>query len=59
MDAEQARRLAGSTILILRLPPEIREPLLDAIEKVVAEDFGGIVERPFVTSLFTGRRPRS
>ena len=57
LDPTQVRRLYGSTIHILRLDPEVRGPLLDEIEQVARDDFGGMVERPFVTSLFTGRRP--
>lgn len=56
MSASQIRALYASMIAILRLPRSEQEDLLDAIESVATEDFGGRVERPFVTALYTGRR---
>lgn len=57
MTAAQVRGLYGSMIVILRLDASVREPLLDRLESIAAKDFGGQVERPFITSLFTGQRP--
>ena len=57
MTPSQVRGLYGSMILILRLDPRVREPLLDRLEEIAEEDFGGAVERPFITSIFTGRKP--
>ena len=58
MDSGQLRGLYGSTIHILRLEQAVRARLLDDIERVATEEFGGTVERPFVTSIYTGRRPQ-
>ena len=40
-----------------RLPERERAELLDAIERVALEEFGGLVERPFMTTIYTARRP--
>lgn len=57
MTPGQVRGLYGSMIVILRMDPTVREPLLDRLEEVAEKDFGGVVERPFITSIFTGRKP--
>lgn len=57
MAPAEVRGLYGSMIVILRLDATVRERLLDGLERIADEDFGGIVERPFITSLFTGRKP--
>ena len=44
-------------IAIRRLPAEEGRRLLDHLQTVAEDRFGGLVERPFVTVLFTGRRP--
>ncbi|HEX3841865.1 MAG TPA: class I SAM-dependent methyltransferase [Acidimicrobiales bacterium] len=57
MDAAQVRGLYASMTLILGRPPGEQAQLLDAIEATVRDEFGGHVERHFVTGLFTGRNP--
>jgi hypothetical protein len=42
---------------VLRRSPTEQERLLDAIEQLAVDRFGGVVERRFVTALYTGRRP--
>jgi SAM-dependent methyltransferase len=39
------------------LDPAHREELLDAIARIAKDEFGGRVERPLVTSLYTARKP--
>jgi SAM-dependent methyltransferase len=57
LDPDAVRALYASMIRIRRLPAEEREPLLDAITAIAADEFAGVVERPFVTSIYTARRP--
>ena len=57
MDPAHVRALYGSQILILKLAPDVRAQLLDRIEAIAETDFRGVVERPFITSIFTGRKP--
>jgi hypothetical protein len=42
---------------VRRLPPDEAQRLLDAITTIAAQEFGGVVERPFVTAIYTARRP--
>jgi len=56
-DAKAVRALHGSTITVRRLPPDEQRVLLDGLETIAREEFGGVVERPFVTALHMGRRP--
>ena len=44
-------------IRIRRLPPGDQRRILDQISQLADGDFGGRVQRPFVTALYTGRRP--
>ena len=55
--AHQARALYASMATVLRRPPIEQERLLDAIEHLADQRYGGVVERRFVTALYTGRRP--
>ncbi|HUZ08634.1 MAG TPA: class I SAM-dependent methyltransferase [Acidimicrobiales bacterium] len=57
MDPAQVRALYASMIALRRRPQDERERLLDAVVSIATENFGGVVERPFVTALYTGRRP--
>jgi SAM-dependent methyltransferase len=57
MDAADVRALYASMTLILGRPPGEQAQLLDAIQAIVGDEFGGKVERHFVTGLFTGRNP--
>jgi SAM-dependent methyltransferase len=56
LDTVQLRALYASMIRIRRLPPGDQRRILDQISRL-ADDFGGRVRRPFVTALYTGRRP--
>ena len=57
MDTTQLRALYASMIAILRRPQPDQERLLDALVTIADKEFGGVVERPFVTSLYTALRP--
>jgi SAM-dependent methyltransferase len=56
-DAAGIRALFGSFSPILLLDDAERTRVLDAIERVAAEEFGGRVEKPMRTVLFTARKP--
>jgi SAM-dependent methyltransferase len=58
LSSQQARALYGSMATVLRRSPTEQERLLDAIEQLAADRYGGVVERRFMTALYTGRRPR-
>jgi len=53
----QARALYASMATVIRRPIPEQQRLLDQIEALAAETFGGQVERRFVTALYTGRCP--
>ena len=57
LDTAQLRALYASMIRIRRLPPGDQRRILDQISQLADSDFGGRVRRPFVTALYTGRRP--
>jgi hypothetical protein len=57
LDHEAVRALYASMIGVRRLPEDERQPLLDAITRIAAQDFSGVVQRPFVTAIYTARRP--
>lgn len=57
LDPEEVRALYGSMITVRRRSQPERQRLLDALVATATNDFGGVVERPFVTVLYTGRRP--
>jgi hypothetical protein len=57
LDPNQARALYASMATVLRRPRAEQQRLLDAIEQLAADRFGGDVERRFVSALYTGRRP--
>ncbi len=54
--ANRLRAFLSSFSPWMDLDESIRNPLLGEIEQLVVERFGGEVERPFLTTLFTGRR---
>jgi len=53
----QARALYASMATVIRRPLSEQQALLDQIETLASETFGGRVERNFVTALYTGRCP--
>lgn len=57
MTPDQVRALYASMTIILRRPPGEQPGLLDAIEAIVRDEFGGHLERHFVTGLSTARNP--
>jgi SAM-dependent methyltransferase len=57
MDASQVRALYATMAIILRRPASERIRVLDALEALVREKYGGRVERFFVTALYTARNP--
>ena len=57
LDLPHVRALYSTMIAVRRRPPRERERLLDELVSRAATDFGGTVERPFVTAMYTGRRP--
>lgn len=57
MTPPQARALYSSTGAVLSRPESERHVLLHAIERLAQDQFGGRVERHFLTAMYTGRRP--
>jgi SAM-dependent methyltransferase len=60
--SEELRAMFASFSPWLALPAEQRILVLDALERLAAEQFGGMVERPYLTPLYTapklaGARP--
>jgi SAM-dependent methyltransferase len=56
LDVIQVRELYGTFSPVSVLPAERRKRLLDALGRVAEEQFGGRVERPMVTAVYTARR---
>lgn len=56
LDSGQLRALYASWSNFRRLPAVERETLLDRLVGIAEADFGGIVERPRVTAIYTARR---
>lgn len=56
-DRAGVRDLYASLSPIRRLDDVRRKSLLDEVERIADEDFGGRVERTITTSIFTARRP--
>lgn len=54
--ASQLRLLFASFSPWLALPIEPRLVALDALERLANEEFGGVVERPYVTPVYLARR---
>jgi SAM-dependent methyltransferase len=59
LDAYQIRTLYGSTLTIRRRPPGEQQAVLDRLVEIATVDFGGVVERPFVTALYLARKPEA
>ncbi len=53
----EARALYASMATVIRRPVSEQHALLDQIEVLASETFGGRVERNFVTALYTGQCP--
>jgi SAM-dependent methyltransferase len=57
LDAAEVRALYASVATVLRLDPAERTKVLDGLESLVHDTFGGTIERTFVTALYTAHRP--
>jgi SAM-dependent methyltransferase len=57
LDTAQLRALYASMIRIRRLSAASQRRILDEISWLADHDFAGRVRRPFVTAMYTGRRP--
>jgi SAM-dependent methyltransferase len=57
LDTAQLRALYASMIRIRRLPAGDQRHILDQISTLADHDFAGRVRRPFITAMYTGRRP--
>jgi SAM-dependent methyltransferase len=57
LDTAQTRALYASMIRIRRLPAGDQRHILDQICLLADHDFAGRVQRPFMTAMYTGRRP--
>jgi SAM-dependent methyltransferase len=55
-DRAQLRALFGSFSPWLALAPERRARVLDAMDALARDEFGGVVERPYVTAVYAARR---
>jgi SAM-dependent methyltransferase len=58
MDPTKARAFYGTLFKFLSLDEADRERVLASVEDIATTEFGGVVERPFVTVMYTGRRPK-
>jgi len=57
MDPEAVRAFYGSLMIVRTRPAPDREVVLERLEQEAVGRFHGVVERPFVTALYTARRP--
>ena len=53
LDATQARQLYATYSNIARLPDAQREAILDEIQRIAEDEFGGRIERRMVTPIYT------
>jgi len=56
-DAGQLRALYSSLSHVRRQSASDQERLFDALSAIVRDEFSGVAHHPFVTALYTGRRP--
>jgi SAM-dependent methyltransferase len=57
LEADQVRAMYASVASVLRLAPAEQRRVLDRLESIARDRFGGRIARTFVTALYTGRRP--
>ena len=57
LDTAQLRALYASMIRIRRAARRRAQGILDQICLLADHDFAGRVQRPFMTAMYTGRRP--
>jgi SAM-dependent methyltransferase len=58
-DAHGIRRLFATYSPWLAMPDDRRNATLDALERIARDDFGDVVTRPYLTSLFLARRDQA
>jgi hypothetical protein len=56
-DPPGLRAFYRTLIGVRRLAPDYQQAVPNGLESVAADDFGGVVERPFVTAVSTARCP--
>lgn len=56
LDVAQLRGLYGTFSPIQRQPETERERILDGLGEIAEEEFGGVVERPFLTVVYLSKR---
>ena len=56
-DTAGIRGLYSTFSPVRALEPNRREEFLDSVARIAEHEFGGLIERPLVTSLYTARRP--
>src|ERR1022692_3950448 len=56
LTASQIRRLYATLAIVLRRPKPEQTRLLDRLEQLVHQRFGGSVERSFLTAVYRGRK---
>lgn len=57
LDPDQIRAFYGSMIQVRRRPTAERDRILDGLFELARGEFGGVVERKFVTAMYVARRP--
>ena len=57
LTSPEIRALYASQIEIRQRPQAEQQHILDTLETIAETGFGGVAHRPFVTALYTGRRP--
>lgn len=57
MDPQKARAFYGTLFRFLTLSEVDRQRILGSVEDIATGEFAGVVERPFITVMYTGRRP--
>jgi SAM-dependent methyltransferase len=57
LGSEEVRAMYASVASVLRLARAEQQRVLDRLESLARDRFGGQIERTFVTALYTGRRP--
>lgn len=57
LNAQDVRNLYATMAVVLRRPKTEQVRILDAIEQLVLDRFGGHIERTFLTTLYQGRKP--
>lgn len=57
MNAGQVRALYATLAVVLRRTPPEQARILDTFDTIVRDDFGGRLDRTFLTALYTARNP--